>query len=305
MTITRLGENKFHAYAHSSPPFVADLNCTLDPSNVQVSYDFRSVFPGFSNMTVGPVETMQNNISIVCQAKNVFGVGIANVTVYSNKSETIRPTLQTIISPKHASLRKGENVTFACSYRLSSPASLDNEVTIDWMYNGGNISESGATFTIDDDNLLHLSDVEDDGMEATVSCVASVRGFSSFEQSESEGLIEFSSSPSPCSSGTVQSPAADQQQESQMWIIVGIVLLAAVVMILLIVLIYFMRQRKRHQEDIPLDYKSLKETKSDTETALQWPLYLKMGIDTGATGTAMPAALFTDFFFLLVRWVSS
>ena len=158
VTITRLEDNRFYAFAHSSPPFVSDLNCTLEPSHVQVTYELFSEVPDFSNMTLGPVNSTQNDVNIVCRAGNMFGLGKANMTLKSVAPVNVR-TFNVEVWPKSVILREGQNVTFACSYLLAMSSSSEADVSIKWKYNQDPIDKSKATFVIAD-NLLHVSGLD-------------------------------------------------------------------------------------------------------------------------------------------------
>ena len=248
VTIAKVGVNRYHAYAYSSPPFVSDLNCTLDPSDAQISYDFRAEFPGFSIMTVSPAESTRNDTNIVCQAKNVFGLGKANMTV-NYHTLTVAPevtvrTLEVDLWPQIAIWSKGEIVTFVCSYQLSMASSFDAKVSITWKYNQDLIDESKATFVVAD-NLLHVSGLDGTDTDANIACVVSVDEVSK----EAQGVVMIATA-SPCGPTLKEQPieVEIQQHHSVPLIILGIFIVCGLILGLSLVLRNVLRTHRTQEE---------------------------------------------------------
>eukprot|EP00057_Strongylocentrotus_purpuratus_P028970 XP_011683444.1 PREDICTED: uncharacterized protein LOC105447289 [Strongylocentrotus purpuratus] len=87
----RTGQNKYHAFTVSNPPLISDINCTLEASSATFQR-FDVEFPGYGVVEVGPVAPVDNGSRLVCQARNVFGVGEATMVVYSPSCDQNRET---------------------------------------------------------------------------------------------------------------------------------------------------------------------------------------------------------------------
>ncbi|XP_030839878.1 uncharacterized protein LOC115923440 [Strongylocentrotus purpuratus] len=262
-------KNEYHAFTVSNPPLISDINCTLEASSA-TSQRFDVEFPGYGVVEVGPVAPVDNGSTLVCQARNVFGVAEARMVVYSPSDDQNRETtlpsdvtdympvgqvLQATIWPKELEVIPGENATFVCSYSLTIHSYFLANVEVKWEHDDIITTEA-------EDNIIYITEVHFKGFkEATITCVVTV----STDDHMMNAILERRSSAtirigreSPCDPTELafsSSTRGESQSDMKKYFIGGIVALVGLVIILMIVLMFVMARQHKHQ----------KKSRSDSE----------------------------------------
>lgn len=264
------GDTVYHAVAHSNPPFVEDINCSLETST-GTRQDFRLRFPGYGLVTLGPVLPGDNGTDLVCQATNVFGSGLARMHVYSDGSRNAEATLPSVVTnympndgtlntsiwPKRPLMKAGDNATFVCSYSLEIHSMARARVAIRWRYNDILVDETMSRFTVAE-NSLQVKQITSDDDNVIVTCLASLivdeTPVVNIPASQSTTLIHISNEPvkdncflNDDGSTAFQSQAGNSSIFRNPSFLIGISVLAGVGWILCVIFILMIVARNRKQ----------------------------------------------------------
>ncbi|XP_054762520.2 uncharacterized protein LOC129269093 [Lytechinus pictus] len=264
------GNIVFHAFAHSSPPFVSDIHCSLETS-MGTQQNFELTFPGYGLMTIGPVSPVDNGTDLVCQAANVFGVGITRMPVYSDGNGNGEATLPSVVTnympndgtltaaiwPKLPLVKQGENITFVCSHSLEIRSMARTRIAITWRYNGIMVDDTTPRFTATE-NSLRVDQISSTDEGVSVTCLASLAvedtPVANIPAGESTTQIRFSNVPTKddClldnnGSTALQSQAGSSSIFRSSAFLFGISALAGVGWLLCVIFILMLIARNRKQ----------------------------------------------------------